>query len=97
VKPLWPGDIYELDIEVWPTCVVVPAGYRIGLTILGRDWEHDQEPFVWGKSGLVLRGSSMWLHDDPLYRPGDIYDNHVTVHSGPEQASYLLVPVIPST
>jgi len=95
VKPLWPGKVYELDIEVWPTCIVVPAGYRLGLTILGQDWEHDQEPFVWGKSGLVLRGSSMWFHDDPQYRPPDIYDNEVTIHSGPERASYLLVPVVP--
>ncbi|MEE9277536.1 MAG: CocE/NonD family hydrolase, partial [Dehalococcoidia bacterium] len=32
VEPLTPGDVYELNIEIWPTCIVVPAGYRIALT-----------------------------------------------------------------
>ena len=26
-QPLTPGDIYELDIEIWPTSIVVPRGY----------------------------------------------------------------------
>jgi len=33
----------ELDIEIWPTCIVVPAGYRIALTIRGKDYEHGGE------------------------------------------------------
>ena len=30
-QKLVPGEVYELDIEVLPTCVVLPTGYRIGL------------------------------------------------------------------
>ncbi|MEK6710994.1 MAG: CocE/NonD family hydrolase, partial [Nitrospinota bacterium] len=26
-QPLKPGQVYELDIEVWPTCIAVPAGH----------------------------------------------------------------------
>ena len=26
VQPLVPGDRYDVDVEIWPTCVVVPAG-----------------------------------------------------------------------
>ena len=26
-----PGEVYELDVEIWPTCIVVPAGYRLAL------------------------------------------------------------------
>ena len=29
-QPLKPGEVYELDIEIRPTCIVVPKGYRIG-------------------------------------------------------------------
>ena len=29
-----------LDIEIWPTSIVVPAGYRIALTVRGKDYEH---------------------------------------------------------
>lgn len=95
VKPLWPGEVYELDIEVCPACVVLPAGYRLGLSVLGQDFQHDAEPTEWGKTGLLMRGSSNELHDDPRYRPAEIYDNEVTVHSGPGRESYLLLPVIP--
>ena len=31
-QPLKKGEVVELDIEIWPTSIVVPAGYRIGLT-----------------------------------------------------------------
>ena len=38
-QPLKPGQIYLLDIEIWPTCIVVPKGYRLALTIRGKDYE----------------------------------------------------------
>ena len=41
LEPLTPGKPVELDIEIWPTCIVVPAGYRIALTIRGKDYEYD--------------------------------------------------------
>jgi predicted acyl esterase len=97
VKPLWPGEVYELDIEILPACVVIPPGYRLGLSVLGQDFEHDAEPTEWAKAGIIMRGSSNELHDDPLYRPADIYDNEVTVYSGPDRESYLLLPIIPSS
>ena len=37
--PLKPGEVVELDIEIWPTCIVVPRGYRLALTIRGKDYE----------------------------------------------------------
>ncbi len=30
-KPLTPGAIYEVDIEIWPTCVVIPSRIQAGL------------------------------------------------------------------
>ena len=30
-QPLNPGQVYELDIEIVPTCIVVPKGYRVGI------------------------------------------------------------------
>ena len=29
-QPLKKGEPVELDIEIWPTSIVVPAGYRVG-------------------------------------------------------------------
>ena len=32
------GEVVECDVEVWPTCIVVPAGYRLALSVRGRDY-----------------------------------------------------------
>ena len=34
------GRAVELDIEIWPTSIVVPAGYRVALTVRGKDYEY---------------------------------------------------------
>jgi predicted acyl esterase len=36
-QPLEPDVTYRLDIEIWPTSIVLPPGYRLGLTVRGRD------------------------------------------------------------
>src|SRR5438105_5828599 len=43
IQKLIPGKEEELDVEIWPTCIVVPAGWRIALSIRGRDYEHEGE------------------------------------------------------
>jgi hypothetical protein len=45
--PLNPGEPIELDVEIWPTCIVVPAGYRLGLTVRGRDYEVTRRALRW--------------------------------------------------
>ena len=40
IQPLTPGEIYQLDVEIWPTCVVLPPGYSVALTVQGRDWTY---------------------------------------------------------
>lgn len=92
--PLVPGETYEVDVEIWPTCIVVPAGYRIGLSVLGHDFDHGREglPTAYG---VEMRGSGVNVHDDPVARTTDVYGKPVTVHSGGEHPSYLLLPVIP--
>jgi uncharacterized protein len=89
-QPLNPGQIYELDIEIWPTCVVLPAGYRLGLDIRGVDFSRP-EPV----SGSIHRGSGPWLHDDSFDRPMSLFGGSTTIHTGPSRTSYLLVPVVP--
>ena len=94
-QPLRPGEIVELDVEIWPTSIVVPAGYRIGLTVRGKDYEYS------GPSGgrlanfkNELKGCGPFLHDDPRDRPPEIFGGNTTLHIGPDRASYLVLPVI---
>mgnify|MGYP001163654784 CR=1 FL=1 len=96
-EPLTPGEKYEVDIEVWPTCLVVPAGCRLALTVRGRDYEY---PGGAGKGvgvlGRVFTGVGPFRHDDPRDRPGEIFSGDVTLHASPERAGHLLLPIIPS-
>jgi hypothetical protein len=36
-QPLTPDKVYDLDVVLLPTCIVVPKGYRIGLSVRGND------------------------------------------------------------
>ncbi len=96
-QPLTPGEIYQVDVEVWPTSIVVPPGYTVALSVLGRDYE-------WGgdTSGLKLsnfknelKGCGPFLHDDPRDRPLELFGGTTTIHIGPDRPAHLLTPVIP--
>jgi len=97
LQPLRPGEVVPLDIELWPTSIVVPAGHRIALSVRGKDYQ-------WQRSTLAklsnfkneLRGCGPFLHDDPRDRPAAIFGGTNTLHMSPAQPAYLLVPVIPA-
>jgi len=95
-QPLTPGEIYGLDIEIIPTSIVVPKGYRVGLSVRGRDYVYP------GGSGGRLSnmkneftGNGPFLHDDPRDRPPTVFGGDVTLHMGPGRQAFLLLPVVP--
>jgi predicted acyl esterase len=96
VQPLEPGEPVELDIELWPTSVVVPAGYRVALTVRGKDYEYGG-----GSGGKLsnfkneLTGCGPFLHNDPEDRPREIFGGQTTLHFGGDRQAYVLLPVVP--
>jgi hypothetical protein len=95
-QPLTPRKVYELDVEIWPTSIVVPAGHRIGLTVRGRDYEYPGGPGPGlGTLGAVFTGVGPFRHDDPRDRPPEIFGKTVTLHCGPSRPSHVLLPIIP--
>ncbi len=95
VEPLVPGEVYELDLEIWPTSIVAPPGYRVALTIRGRDYEYEGELGEFAKRfHYASKGCGPFLHADPEDRPRELA-GEVTIHGGAERASYLLLPIIP--
>jgi predicted acyl esterase len=95
-QPLVPGEVVELDIEVWPTCIVVPKGYRIALSVRGKDYVYTGEP----GDGLAhmkhpFTGNGPFLHNDPIDRPPEVFGGDVTLHFGDDKQAYVLVPIIP--
>ena len=94
-QPLHPGEVVELDVEIWPTCVVVPAGYRLGLSVRGTDYVYPGEPVYLSNVKRPLTGCGPYRHDDPRDRPAEVFGGKVTLHIDPERPSYLLLPVVP--
>jgi predicted acyl esterase len=93
-QPLEPGKVYELEVEIWPTCIVVPAGYRIALSIRGRDYEHDDAAATLSNMKNPMKGCGPFVHDDPSDRPIEIFGGKVRLHADANQQPYLLLPVI---
>ena len=97
VQPLKPGEPVQLDVEIWPTSIVVPAGHRVALSVRGKDyeWQHSTGARL-SNFKNELRGCGPFLHDDPRDRPAGVFGGENTLHTGPGRESYLLIPVIPA-
>lgn len=95
-QPLKPGEVYELDVEIWPTCIVIPPGYRIGLSVRGKDYVYPG-----GGGGRLsymkneFTGCGPFLHNESRDRPPEIFGGKVTLHFKPDRPSYVLLPIIP--
>ena len=95
-EPLTPGDVYECDVEIVASSIVVPAGWWLAFTIRGKDYEYTGPLDEFGKLfHYATRGTGGMTHNDPDNRPPAIFDNRVTLSSGGGREAFLLVPVIP--
>jgi uncharacterized protein len=87
LQMLTPGQVYAVDVEIWPGSLALPPGYRLSLTVQGKDFER---PGVEGES----KGSGFFTHNDAIERPAPRYAGTHTIHTGGSQGSYLLLPVL---
>jgi hypothetical protein len=93
---LWASVLSQsLDVEIWPTCVVLPAGFCLALTLGGRDFARPGDSDAEGPP--VFRGSGLFLHTDPDDRPAGVFDGRTTIHTGPGTPSHVLLPAIAGT
>ena len=95
LQPLTPGEVVQLDVEIWPTSLVVPAGSQIVLTVGGVDYDHGQEGSRLDHFANELRGNGPFIHPHPVNRPPDVFGGEATLHAGGEYESFLLLPVVP--
>lgn len=84
--PVRPEVAYEVAVELWPTCVRLPAGSRIALTVGGSDFARPEStgPFT---------GSGPFHHDDADDRRAT-RDVVLTVHTAGRAPSAVLLPVV---
>jgi uncharacterized protein len=84
VQKLVPEEVCEIDLEIWPTSAVLPAGYRLVLTIMGKDFEFDGIP------GRIL-------HSHPRDRDKVEFKGLNRILTGGEHPSYIVLPHIPKS
>jgi predicted acyl esterase len=82
VEKLTPGQAVALDVEIWPTSMVFPKGWRLVLTLQGHDF--------------IVAPPGRMRHDHPEDRPAEVFGGDNTVYTGGQKASYLLMPLVPS-
>jgi hypothetical protein len=89
--------VYPCDVEILPTCIVVPAGWRVALTVRGKDYEYEGELGDFGRTfHCGTRGTGGMTHNDPDSRPPAVFGGRVTLYAGGGRDAYLLVPTIPA-
>ena len=96
IQPLTPGAVYQADVEIWPTSVIIPVGCRLALTVRGRDYERrfPAAPRIRSFRN-EMRGCGPFLHDDREDRPASLATSTQTLWTGGTRPAFLLLPVIP--
>ncbi|HEY7325882.1 MAG TPA: CocE/NonD family hydrolase [Streptosporangiaceae bacterium] len=95
-QPLTPGVPVSLEVEIWPTSVVIPAGYRLGVSVAGRDFELPGDGPWPVAFGVAMRGNGIFVHDEPADRPPALFSGTTTLMCGSGTPCYLLLPVVPA-
>ncbi|MGC1553651.1 MAG: CocE/NonD family hydrolase [Bradyrhizobium sp.] len=97
VQPLQPGISVDLAVELWPTSIVVPKGYRIALSVRGKDymWQASTGAKLSNFKNELL-GCGPFLHDDPRDRPRRLFAGTTTLHLDREVCCNILLPVVQS-
>ncbi len=95
VQKLTPGQPVEVDVELWPTSIVVPRGYRVALSIRGKDYEWQSTTGAkLSNFKNELKGCGPFLHNDPRDRPAALFDGEVSLHLDTKGGNWLLLPLI---
>ncbi|KAL2826738.1 Alpha/Beta hydrolase protein [Aspergillus pseudoustus] len=79
VQPVIPGEVYPVDVEIWPTNVVVEKGSKIMFELSSGD----------------TQGSGIFRHEDEVDRAAAKFDGYNHVHFAPGIFNYVTLPIIP--
>ena len=91
------NDIYECDIEIVSSCIVVPAGWQLALSVRGQDYIYPGDLSDFAKQfHYGTRGTGGMTHTDPDSRPMSTYGGKVSLYTGGDKEAYVLWPVIPT-
>ncbi|MBB3009932.1 CocE/NonD family hydrolase [Cupriavidus alkaliphilus] len=95
LQPLTPNEKVVLDIEIWPTCIVVPPGYTLALNVRGCDYDHGRGDIRLANAMYKMTGVGPFLHANPTDRPAAVFGGKNRLHFDAGIEPFLLLPVIP--
>lgn len=78
-EPIVPGELYSVDVEIWPSSVIMLPG----------------DVLVFEVSSGDTQGAGIFEHNSLGDRPFDKFHGLNHVHFGPDLQNYLLMPIIP--
>jgi uncharacterized protein len=96
LQPLIPGEPVALDIEILPTCIVVPPGYKLSLNVRGCDYDHGLGDIKLANAPYKMTGVGPFLHSNPTDRPMALFGGTNTLHFEAGREPFLLLPLIPA-
>lgn len=79
VQPVEPDQIYAVDVEIWPTNVVVEKGGRIVFEVASGD----------------TQGAGLFLHNGETDRTEEKLAGTNSLHFGEGRENYVVLPVVP--
>ena len=92
---LTPGQAVDLDVEVWPTCIVIPKGYTLVFNVRGKDYRYDDKGVILPFDTRPMYGVGPFSHENPVDRPPEVFHTNNHLHFGPGHQPYVLLPIIP--
>ena len=100
VEPMTPGQLYEVAVNFqYPISIVVPKGYRLALTLQGKDWQYAPHADTVRSKDYELpdsQNSGLFYAEHPNRDPA-LFNGTSTVDTGAGHASYLLLPHVPAS
>ncbi|KAH7152478.1 X-Pro dipeptidyl-peptidase C-terminal non-catalytic domain-containing protein [Dactylonectria estremocensis] len=79
VQSVKAGEVYTVDVEVWPTNVVVEKGGKLVFEVSSGD----------------TQGSGVFQHNSDIDRPASKFAGINSIHFGEGQDNYVTLPIIP--
>ncbi|KIW19377.1 hypothetical protein PV08_03672 [Exophiala spinifera] len=77
---LVPGEVYPVDVEIWPTNVVMSPGDRLVFEVSSGD----------------TQGAGLFEHNSKEDRSEEVFAGNNHVHFGKDYENWLLMPLIPA-
>ena len=99
LEPMTPGQLYEVDVNFqYPLSIVVPKGYRLALTVAGKDWQFAPNAQTVTSKDYEepnAQNTGLFYAEHPNRDPA-VFNGTSTIVTGAEHASYVLLPHVPT-